>query len=127
MGEHLQGGEVLAVGGPDLGAAADLSVVVQHHLEALEEEPAAGLGLPQVVVEVPGGEAEGVEAALRVQEEDGRGLLVVDAGVVACGGFGRIRTEYIILKLRSSVCWIVGSEALRVFFCWLLLLEPYST
>ena len=83
MGEHLQRGEVLAVGGPDLGAAADLAVVVEHHLEALEEEPAAGLGLLQVVVEVPGGEAEGVEAALRVQEEDGRGLLVVDAGVVA--------------------------------------------
>ncbi len=36
-----------------------------------------------VVVEVPGGEAKGVELPVRGQQEDGGGLLVVDPGVVA--------------------------------------------
>ena len=58
-------------------------VMVQHHLELVEVEPLGGLGGAEVVEAVPGGEAEGVELPLRVEEEGGGRLLVAHARVVA--------------------------------------------
>ena len=57
--------------------------MVEHHLELVEIVPLGGLAGAQVVVVVPGGEPEGVELPVGVEEEDGRRLLVAHPRVVA--------------------------------------------
>ena len=57
--------------------------MVQYHLELIEEVPPPGLTLLEIVVEVSGGEAEGVEGAVGVEQQDGRGLGVGQAWIVA--------------------------------------------
>jgi|LakMenEpi03Aug12_release.lakeMendotaPanAssembly.Ray.scaffolds.fasta_scaffold5233731_1 hypothetical protein len=57
--------------------------MVKIHLEPFEEEPVWSFGLIQIIVEVPGCEAEGVETLVRSQQQHCRSLLVVHAGIVA--------------------------------------------
>ena len=57
-------------------------IVMQNHLEFLEEEPLLRLVGVQVVEKVSGREPEGVELARRRQQQDRRCLLIVHARVV---------------------------------------------
>ena len=57
--------------------------MVQHHLELVEVVPLGGLAGGEVVEVVPGGETEGVELPVGVEEEDRRRLLVAHPRVVA--------------------------------------------
>ena len=58
-------------------------VVVERHLEFVEEQPLASFVFVQVVIEVPRRVAERVEPADRVEQQRGRRLLVDDTGVTA--------------------------------------------
>ena len=87
-------------------------VMVQHHLELVEVEPLGGLSGAEVVEAVPGGEAEGVELPLRVEEEGGGRLLVAHARVVAlplahdvhvAGVAGEAAIEETIYRVTSQV------------------------
>ena len=51
---------------------------MEDHLEPVEVEPSARLSALQVVVEIPGGEAEGVKILLRSEQQHGGSFLVVD-------------------------------------------------
>ena len=51
---------------------------MEDHLEPVEVKPPPGLPGLEVVVEVSGREAKGMELPLRSEQEDGRSLLVVD-------------------------------------------------
>ena len=52
---------------------------MEDHLEPVKVEPAPRLSAVQVVVEIPGGEAEGVELLLWSQQQHGGSFLVVDS------------------------------------------------
>ena len=52
---------------------------MEDHLEPVEVEPAPRLSALEVVVEIPGGEAEGVKLLLRSEQQHGGSFLVVDA------------------------------------------------
>ena len=51
---------------------------MEDHLEPVEVEPAARLSALQVVVEIPGSEAEGVKILLWREQQHGGSFLVVD-------------------------------------------------
>ena len=51
---------------------------MEDHLEPVEVQPPPCLSGLEVVVEVSGREAKGMELPLRSEQEDGRSLLVVD-------------------------------------------------
>ena len=51
---------------------------MEDHLEPVKVQPPPGLSGLEVVVEVSGREAKGMELPLRSEQEDSRSLLVVD-------------------------------------------------
>ena len=53
--------------------------MMENHLELVEVKPPARLSALQVVVEIPGGEAEGVKILLWREQQHGGSFLVVDS------------------------------------------------
>ena len=57
--------------------------LVERHFELVEVEPAAGVGVGQIVVVIPRGEAERVKLALRRQQQNRRRFLADDSRIAA--------------------------------------------